>query len=348
MSPRPRVSTPRRASAGAAPSKPSVNPERAFSQFNMAFGLMSVIPLLICFYLISVRFFGGSLAILEGANGAYFLLALIIAMLGLLAGRRVIQEIFQRLVDANQTLRRMYDQQAAFVGNVAHEFRAPLAVMKGALDNLADGLHGSLSSDQAEPVTMSQREASRLARLVNDLLDVTRIEAGRLRLSQQSVVLQELLTSVAQMFSGPIRERGLHVTIDMPEQPVTIIGDRDRLKQVFVNLMGNAVKFTKQGTISVRLTQDHAIAQIEIEDTGPGIAEADLERIFDKFERVGDQSEEGSGLGLPIAKDLIQLHHGIIVAESHLGKGSRFIVTLPMQPPSGSAHPAAPTAARAS
>lgn len=326
-------------SASLRSAKPPEMAERVFSQFNMAFGLMSIIPLLICFYLISVRFFGGSLAILVGANGGYFLLALVIALLGLLAGRRVLHETVQRLIDANAKLQHMYDQQAGFVGNVAHEFRAPLAVMKGALDNLADGLHGSLSAEQVEPLSMSQREASRLARLVNDLLDVTRIEAGRLRLSQQEVVLQELLVSVVQFFGGPMKERGLHIAMDVPESPVTIIGDHDRLKQVFVNVMGNAVKFTQQGSIHVRLTSDDTVAQIEIEDTGPGIAPQDLERIFDKFERVGDQREEGSGLGLPIAKDLIQLHHGTIVAESRLGKGSRFIVTLPLRPPRAAGEP---------
>lgn len=335
----------RRKTTATSAAKTPVTAERVLSQFNMAFGLMSIIPMLICCYLISVRFFHGSLTILEGANGGYFLLAIIIALLGLFAGRRVIQELFRHLVNANQQLRRMYDQQAAFVGNVAHEFRAPLAVMKGALDNLADGLHGGLTSDQSEPVVMSRREASRLARLVNDLLDVTRIEAGRLRLSQDEVILQEVLTSVAQLFSGTTKERGLHLSAEMPEAPIKIIGDRDRLKQVFVNLVGNAVKFTKQGSIYMRLSHDGLVAQVEIEDTGPGIAEADLERIFDKFERVGDQSEEGSGLGLPIAKDLVQLHKGTILAESRPGKGCRFIVALPLRPPAVEASANAPLAA---
>ena len=298
------------------------------SRFNIAFSLMTIIPLLTCCYLVTVRFF--SISILLGLNGVYFLLALVIALMGLLVGRQLIQDIIQQLVAANAKLKRLNNQQAAFVGNVAHEFRSPLAVFKGAMDNLADGLHGSLTPDQAEPVAMCQKEVNRLKRLVGDLLDLTRIEAGKLPMLRQDVHLQETLRAVAAMFQGLLKERGLTLTMDLPEAPIIVVGDRDRLQQVFVNLVGNAAKFTKAGEIQVRLRKDTDAAQIEVEDTGPGIPEDDVERIFDKFERVGTPTEEGSGLGLPIAKDIVELHHGRLWAESGLGKGSRFIITLPL------------------
>ncbi len=199
------------------------------------------------------------------------------------------------------------------------------------MDNLADGLHGPLTTDQAEPVVMSQREVTRLARLVGDLLDLARIEAGKLHLKQEEVVLQEVLKSVGQMFSGPLKERGLTLTMELPEAPAKVIGDPDRLKQVFVNLFGNAVKFTRSGGLQVRLTHETDLVQASVVDTGEGIAPADRERIFDKFERIGSQSEEGSGLGLPIAKDIVELHHGRIWVESQLGQGSRFVVQLPIK-----------------
>ena len=289
---------------------------------------MSVIPLLTCFYLITVRFF--SISILVGLNGVYFLLALIIALLGLLIGRQLIQGIIRQLVEANAKLKHLNHQQAAFVGNVAHEFRSPLAVFKGALDNLADGLHGPLIPDQAEPIAMCQKEVDRLKRLVTDLLDLTRIGAGRLPMLQQEVNLQEILQAVGAMFQVLVKERGLGLMMDLPEAPVVVVGDRDRLQQVFINLVGNAAKFTKTGEIQMRLRKDSDAAQIEVEDTGPGIPEADLERVFDKFEQVGASTEEGSGLGLPIARDIVELHHGRLWAESEPGKGSRFIVRLPI------------------
>ncbi len=308
------------------------NPKRLFSQFNIAFSLMSIIPILIFCYLITVKFVTASL-LLEGLNGVYLLLAIVIAFLGLVAGRQAIRHILARLVEINAKLERLNDQQAAFVSNVAHEFRSPLTVMTGAMDNLADGLHGQLTQDQLEPVAMCRRESGRLKRLVGDLLDVARIEAGKVHLVYAEVVLQEILRATAQLFDDHVKQRGLRLTLDFPEAPAQIMGDRDRLQQVFVNLVGNAAKFTKQGEIRVRVRQDGDAYQIEVTDTGPGIASEDLGRIFDKFERVGNQAEEGSGLGLPIAKDLVELHHGRLWAESQPGQGSRFIVTLPLQPP---------------
>ena len=309
---------------------------RMMSRFNLAFGLMSVIPLLTCCYIITVRLF--SISILEGLNGVYFLLALIIALLGLLAGHELIRNMIQRLVDANTKLERLNNQQAFFVSNVAHEFRAPLAVFKGAIDNLTDGLHGPLIPDQMEPVAMCKKEVGRLTRLVRDLLDVTRIEAGKLPLLKEDVLLQDLLRSVAQMVGTFVKERGLTLTVDLPDAPVQITGDRDRLQQVFINLFTNAIKYTGAGSIQVRLTKDSEAAQVEVIDTGRGIDAQDLERIFDKFERVGVQNEEGAGLGLPIAKDIVELHQGRIWAESEPGRGSRFIVRLPAA--RGALHPA--------
>jgi signal transduction histidine kinase len=271
-----------------------------------------------------------SISILEGLNGVYFLLAILVALVGLLAGHRLILDLVQRLVKTNTKLERLYNQQAAFVGNVAHEFRSPLAVFKGMLDNLADGLHGPLTQDQAEPVASCRKEVNRLARLVSDLLDVTRIEAGKLPLAQQDVILQDVLNSVAQLFSGLLRERGLSLTMDLPDAPAVLIGDRDRLQQIFINLLSNAFKFTKAGGIRMRLTREDQAFQVEVLDTGRGIPEADLERIFDKFERVGAETEPGSGLGLPIARDIVELHHGRIWAESRPGQGSRFVVQLPI------------------
>ncbi len=303
---------------------------RLVSQFNIAFSLMSVIPLLICCYLITVKFF--SLSILEGMNGVYFLLAVLIALLGLLTGRIVIREIIRRLVDANAKLERLYNQQASFVSNVAHEFRSPLTVIKGALDNLSDGLHGPLIPDQTEPVQMCLKEVNRLKRLVSDLLDLARIEAGKLPMHKAEIDLQETLSSVVQFFSALAKERKLQLIGELGDVPVKLIGDPDRLKQVFINLVTNAIKFTEAGTIYVRLVKDGDAFQVQVVDSGRGIAEADLERIFDKFERVGAETEEGSGLGLPIARDIVKLHQGRLWAERNPGGGSRFIVRLPAAP----------------
>ena len=178
---------------------------------------------------------------------------------------------------------------------------------------------------------MCRKEIDRLSRLVGDLLDIARIEAGKLTLAQQDVVLQDVLTSVVQFLNGPAKERGLRLTTELPAAPAKLLGDEDRLKQVFVNLIANAIKYTEAGEIRVQLTRDGEAFLVEVEDTGRGIAPADLERIFDKFERVGVQTEEGAGLGLPIARDIVALHRGRLWAESQPGKGSRFLVQLPIR-----------------
>lgn len=317
------------AAKAASAAEQAVLMRRLISQFNVAFSLMSVIPLLTCFYLITVRFF--SIKILEGMNGVFFLLALVIALLGLLAGHKLISNVIRQLVEANLKLTKLNEAQAGFVSNVAHEMRAPLAVFKGALDNLADGLHGDLTPDQKEPVAMCQKEVNRLVRLIRDLLELARIESGKLKLSREDVVLQDLLNAVQQLYAGLARQRGLRLMVELPSEPAQLIGDRDRLQQVFLNLIGNAIKYTEIGDIRVRLFKNGLSWQVEVADTGRGIAAVDLERIFDKFERVGDQSEEGSGLGLPIAKDIVELHGGNISVESQLGQGSRFVVLLPTQ-----------------
>lgn len=298
------------------------------SRFNVAFSLMSIIPLLTCFYLITVRFF--SIQILEGMNGVFFLLALVIALLGLLAGHQLIHDVIHQLVETNIKLTNLNEAQAGFVSNVAHEMRAPLAVFKGALDNLADGLHGELTGDQREPLAMCQKEVNRLVRLIRDLLELARIESGKLKLAKEEVALQELLEAVQQLYGGLVKERGLKLFLELPPEPAKIMGDRDRIQQVFLNLVSNAVKYTDHGEIRVRLAKREGAYQLEVSDTGRGIASSDLDRVFNKFERVGDQSEEGSGLGLPIAKDIIELHGGKIWVESELGQGSRFIVNLPV------------------
>jgi len=313
--------------ASPTPKNPGMIRQRLLSQFHVAFALMSVIPLLLCCYLITVKFF--SLSILQGLNGVYFLLAVVFAILGLIVGQLLTRKVITQLVKTNERLEELHQMQATFVSNVAHEFRAPLTVIKGALDNLGDGLHGPVSADQMEPIAMSQREANRLKRLVGDLLDVARIEAGKMRLVRAEIDLRECLSDIAKSFDGMLKQRGLSIALDMPASPIRVIGDPDRLNQVFINLVVNAIKFTKQGGIRLRLSNDADGVQVEVVDTGRGIPDADLERIFDKFERVGSDDQEGSGLGLSIAKAIVEVHHGRIWAESRLGHGSRFIVRLP-------------------
>ena len=302
---------------------------RLIARFNSAVSVMALIPILTFLYLLTI----GSVSVspFHGMTGVYVALALIIAALGFALGHQLIRDVIRRFVEANRRLQELNEQQAAFVSNVAHELRAPLTVFKGALDNLVDGLYGPLTPDQGPPMAMCQHQVSRLKRLVTDLLDLSRIEAGKLPMVRQPVVLQEVLRSAIELFEDALKQRGLRLSVELPAPPARVDGDPDRLQQVFVNLLSNAAKFTREGGISIRLRAEAGTLRIEVDDTGPGIAAEHLERIFDKFERIGER-EEGSGLGLPIARNIIEMHHGRLWAESRPGQGGRFIITLPAAP----------------
>jgi signal transduction histidine kinase len=296
-------------------------------QFNVAFALMSVIPLLICCYLLTVKFF--SVWILVGLGGVYFFFAVMMAVLGLLAGRQTLERLIRQLLHVNEQLERVNIQQGEFVTQVAHEFRSPLAIVKGALDNLKDGLYGPLALEQAEAIAISHQEVGRLKRLVGDLLDLGQIESGTLRLLPRDIVLQEVLRTVTQSCTGLAKSRGLHLELELPGPPMTLRADPDRLSQVFLNLVTNAIKFTDHGQVGLRMSQSEQAVVVEVADSGRGMAAEDLEKIFKKFERVGEKDREGSGLGLPIAKAIVELHGGRLTVESQPGRGSRFFVHLP-------------------
>ena len=187
----------------------------------------------------------------------------------------------------------------------------------------------ALSAEQKEPIGMCVRELERLKRLISDLLDVSQIEAGKLRLEKKELVLQEVLKPVAQSVSALIHQKDQELVVKLSEAPAVCYGDKDRLSQVFLNLVSNAIKFTDKGAISIVLIQEAETYLVRIADTGRGIGGEDLQRIFEKFERVGAHNAEGSGLGLSIAKAIIELHKGTIWVESEPGKGSSFFVRLP-------------------
>lgn len=227
-------------------------------------------------------------------------------------------------------LKELDKRKSAFVANVSHEFRSPLAIIKGNLDLLACGACDPLSEKQKKSVETSMRIVNRLVRLVTDLLDISKIEAGKMKLDTEEVSLPELLEEVVENYNLSLKEKEITLTSEIPKKMPSIVADKDRLAQVFTNLISNAIKYTqKKGSVVMRLADETDAVRFEIEDTGEGIGPEDLKKIFDKFERVTSEKQEGTGLGLPIARDIVVLHNGKIWAESKKGKGSKFVVQLP-------------------
>jgi signal transduction histidine kinase/serine phosphatase RsbU (regulator of sigma subunit) len=221
-----------------------------------------------------------------------------------------------------------------FFSNVSHEFRTPLTLMLGPLaDALGDP--GADTAVQRERIELAQRGALRLLRLVNALLDLSRIEAGRAPVAFGPVDLGLLARDTSAVFQSAIDRSGLELVVDAPEEGATVEADPDMLEKVLLNLLSNAFKFTREGRIELRVRVGER-AVIEVADTGVGIPEADLPRLFERFHRVASRegrSHEGSGIGLALVDELVRLHGGEVTVTSTEGHGSTFRVELPLAQP---------------
>lgn len=245
--------------------------------------------------------------------------------------------------------------KSEFLANVSHELRTPLAAVVGFVDLLRDGAYGELAPRQVAPVERIESSANHLRELVDQILDLSKLAAGRLEVSAESLSLRAFVIDVASEVESLLNEKGLTFSISVPATLPKVETDPTHLRQILVNLLGNAIKFTATGTITVRAfhVPDGSVAQVaagsrrrpllavwgsfialQVSDRGTGIAEKDQERIFEEFEQVdagprGDSMQRGTGLGLSISRRLARLLGGDITVESEIGTGSTFTVWLP-------------------
>ncbi len=226
--------------------------------------------------------------------------------------------------------------KTTFFSNVSHEFRTPLTLMIGPLeDALADA--GGLTPAQRERLDIAHRNSLRLQRLVNSLLDFSRIEAGRVQAAFRRTDLGGLTRDLASSFRAATDKAGLRLIVEAPPLTHRAYVDRDMWEKIVLNLVSNAFKFTLQGEIRVGLAETGRSVQLTVADTGIGIPAAELPKLFERFHRVegaSGRSFEGSGIGLALVSDLVQLHGGTINVASAPGHGTTFTVELPL----GSAH----------
>jgi two-component system phosphate regulon sensor histidine kinase PhoR len=217
------------------------------------------------------------------------------------------------------------------VANVSHELRTPLASIRA----LADTLESGALEDPDVSLDFVQRivkEVDRLTILVDELLDLARLESGRLALRRQAVAPADLIASGVERLKPQIERAGLSLTLDVPEDLPPVLADRARIEQVMLNLIHNAIKFTPAGgTITISGDNLGSHVRVQVIDTGQGIPEAELPRIFERFYK-SDRSRrtEGTGLGLAISKHIIQAHSGQIWVSSRHGEGSTFSFSLPV------------------
>lgn len=224
--------------------------------------------------------------------------------------------------------------KASFIASVSHELRTPLHSVRESLSLLLDKVGGSLNPQQEKLLTIASNNIERLSRLINDVLDLSKIEAKQLRLRVSTFRINDLITNTIDTFDAWAKSKQVVIESKLPE-PIDVDADQDRISQVLTNLIGNALKFTPiGGKITVEAKKKAGatpLIEISVQDTGPGVAKKDFERIFEKFVQLNTpqlQGISGTGLGLAITKEIVLLHGGRIWVESELGKGSRFIFEI--------------------
>jgi len=223
-----------------------------------------------------------------------------------------------------------------FIRNVSHELRTPLTIIRESVAQVHDGITGNVNEDQKKFLSLCIRNTDRLRRMVDDLLDISKIEAGKVRLEKRKDNLLDVIKLAVDPFIPLVKKKGLELKTILPEKSMEVYVDRDRIIQVINNLIGNAVKFTEKGLIEIKTQCENEHVECIVSDTGIGISDDNIPKVFDKFEQfyTGIQLEQnGSGLGLSIAKEIVQLHDGEIFAKSKINKGSSFGFIIPKYKP---------------
>ena len=241
---------------------------------------------------------------------------------------------------AVKELKKLDQLKTDFISTVSHELRTPLSITKEGISLVLDKVTGEINEKQEDMLITARNNIDRLARIINDLLDVSKIEAGKIELKRELLNIVALIKHIAASFELKFKEKNLELRVNVPEKEIEAFVDSDKITQVFTNLIGNALKFTDSGYIEISL-QEKKENKIEfiVADTGLGISEEDLPKVFSKFEqfgRVPGPGEKGTGLGLSITKGIIELHGGRIWVESPAwpdrpegSKGTKFTFFIP-------------------
>src|SRR3954468_6265208 len=253
------------------------------------------------------------------------------------------------LESVNRKLRELDRLRSQFLSIATHELRTPLTIIMGYNSMLADSLDDRTTSEEKELLSESVTTCQRLIRMVNSMLDMTQIESGKLRMNFEDTDLSSLINNVVGLFQTEAAKKHIHLGLELPARMPRLLLDGDRIEQVVINLIGNALKFTGVGgrvEVALRYSVESETVQIAVSDTGVGIADADLELIFDEFaqlqKRANHSPNEGTGLGLAIVKRIVEAHAGAIMVESTLGQGSTFTFTLPARRPQANSSAAIP------
>ena len=241
-------------------------------------------------------------------------------------GLRLRQELRDKIVEAAR-------MKTEFAAMVSHELRTPLAAIKMAIDMTLDGLAGTVSAEQRQLLSKAQNNVDRLARLVTEVLDFEKLETGRMQFDPRACDLNAVLTEVVETFSPVAKSKGLDLVVRPDGGLGDVVCDKDKITQVLVNFVNNAMKFSASGTVTVASTLEEGAARVSVRDEGPGISAEDQAKLFNSFVQLANGSKKagGTGLGLAICRRIVESHGGRIGVESSPGRGANFFFTLPLR-----------------
>lgn len=265
---------------------------------------------------------------------------------------KALAEAYNELTEANAHIREHAERKSAFLASMSHELRTPITAIKGYVDNMCDGFSGDLTEKQRHSLTRVSQNTGHLLNLIDNLLDLSKMEVGRMNVNASRFALEPVIAYCVSMAQG-LAKTGVTVHYDIAPGIENMFTDEMRLRQILINLLGNAVKFTEMGVVRVKvregtypqpLSEGRGVAstavesqrqmlEISVSDTGTGIAESERDSIFDEYRQVrgADNSvQKGTGLGLSITRKFVELLGGSIAVESEVGKGSVFRVCIPM------------------
>jgi PAS domain S-box-containing protein len=228
--------------------------------------------------------------------------------------------------------KRLENLKNEFVSTVSHELRTPMTIIREGVSQVVDGLLGSINDDQKQFLNISLSGIDRLTRIINELLDFSKIESGKVELRKERTDLVKLARDVSAHFKSNAKEKGLELNLKLSHSNVELYLDKDKTVQILTNLIANAIKFTEKGHIDITITEKEKMVECVVSDTGRGITARDLPNVFGKFQQFGRQfgpGEKGTGLGLAICRGLVELHGGSITVASEAGTGTAFTFALP-------------------
>lgn len=239
------------------------------------------------------------------------------------------------LEDTNRKLAELDRVKTGFLANVSHELRTPLTVIMGYSELLAERLKKTENATDVKFVQTIHRKSEDLLSLINDLIDFSRIESGKLELKLSRFKLEDVVDEIVEDLATSISVKEHTIELEHATLPLYLLADRGKIKQIVANLLQNAIKYTPDGgRIVIRTYTDDEAGYLEVEDNGIGISQEQIEQLYQPFKQMDssyNKKYEGFGLGLAITKSLIQSHNGTIQVQSTVGKGSRFIVSLPRE-----------------